>query len=87
MRYLEEIKVEFWKNWMSQVLAQKRRKHYGDAQVGDVVLVKNEAAAGVEFQWGRAMEQGGLCTSMCFYHAKYREQARYCEEGCQWPEN
>jgi hypothetical protein len=31
--------------------------------------------------------QGGLRTSMCFYHAKYSERARYCEEGCLWPEN
>ncbi len=26
-------------------------------------------------------------TSMCFYHARFGEQARYCEEGCLWPEN
>jgi hypothetical protein len=26
-------------------------------------------------------------TSMCFYHAKFGEQARYCQEGCLWPEN
>jgi hypothetical protein len=31
--------------------------------------------------------QGGLRMSMCFYHAKYDEQARYYEEGCLWPEN
>jgi hypothetical protein len=26
-------------------------------------------------------------TSMCFYHARFGEKARYCEEGCSWPEN
>ncbi len=26
--------------------------------------------------------QGGLRMSMCFYHAKYGEQAKYCKEGC-----
>jgi hypothetical protein len=26
-------------------------------------------------------------TSMCFYHAKFDNQATYCEEGCLWPEN
>jgi hypothetical protein len=26
-------------------------------------------------------------TSMCYYHAKFSEQARYCQEGCLWPEN
>jgi hypothetical protein len=26
-------------------------------------------------------------TSMCFYHAKIGEQAKYCQEGCLWPEN
>jgi hypothetical protein len=31
--------------------------------------------------------QGGLKMSMCYYHAKYGERARYCEEGCLWPEN
>jgi hypothetical protein len=28
-----------------------------------------------------------LRTSMCYYHAKFGEQARYCQEGCVWPEN
>jgi hypothetical protein len=27
------------------------------------------------------------CTSMCFYHARFSERAKYCEEGCLWPEN
>jgi hypothetical protein len=36
----------------------------------------------------RGQEQGhSLCTSMCFYHAKFGEQAKYCEEGRIWPEN
>ncbi len=26
-------------------------------------------------------------TSMCFYHARFGEGAKYCEEGCLWPEN
>jgi hypothetical protein len=26
-------------------------------------------------------------TSMCYYHAKFGERARYCQEGCLWPEN
>jgi hypothetical protein len=26
-------------------------------------------------------------TSMCFYHAKFGERAKYCEEGCLWSEN
>jgi hypothetical protein len=47
--------------WMAQVfqgqvLAQKWRKQHRDAQVGDVVLVKKETAAGVEYQRGRVME-------------------------------
>jgi hypothetical protein len=42
--------------FQGQVLAQKWRKHHRDAQVGDVVLVKNETAAGVEFQRGRVVE-------------------------------
>jgi hypothetical protein len=28
-----------------------------------------------------------LRTSMCYYHAKFGEQAKYCQEGCVWPEN
>jgi hypothetical protein len=32
-------------------------------------------------------QQGGLRTSMCFYHAKFGKRAKYCEEGCLWPEN
>jgi hypothetical protein len=36
----------------------------------------------------RGQEQGhSLRTSMCFYHAKFGEQAKYCEEGCVSPEN
>jgi hypothetical protein len=30
---------------------------------------------------------GGLRTSMCYYHAKFGEKAKFCEEGCLWPEN
>ncbi len=26
-------------------------------------------------------------TSMCFYHAKFGKQVKYCQEGCLWPEN
>ncbi len=26
-------------------------------------------------------------TSMCFYHARFGERAKYCKEGCLWPEN
>jgi hypothetical protein len=26
-------------------------------------------------------------TSMCFYHARFGEQAKYCQKGCLWPEN
>ncbi len=26
-------------------------------------------------------------TSMCFYHARFGKKAKYCEEGCLWPEN
>jgi hypothetical protein len=26
-------------------------------------------------------------TSMCFYHAKFGEQAKYCQEGCLWQGN
>jgi hypothetical protein len=36
----------------------------------------------------RGQEQAaGLHTSMCYYHAKFGEQAKFCEEGCVWPEN
>jgi hypothetical protein len=36
----------------------------------------------------RAQDQGApLRTSMCYYHAKFGEQAKFCEEGCSWPEN
>jgi hypothetical protein len=42
--------------FQGQVLAKKWRKQHRDAQVGDVVLVKNETAAGVEYQRGRVME-------------------------------
>jgi hypothetical protein len=26
-------------------------------------------------------------TSMCFYHARFGKRAKYCKEGCLWPEN
>jgi hypothetical protein len=36
----------------------------------------------------KGQEQGrSLRTSMCFYHAKFGEQAKHCQEGCVWPEN
>ncbi len=58
---MEDIKAEFWKKWMAQVfqgqvLVQKWRKQHRDAQVDDVVLVKNKTAAGVEYQRGRVVE-------------------------------
>jgi hypothetical protein len=38
------------------MLARKWRKQLRDAQVGDVVLNKNETAAGKDFQRGRVLE-------------------------------
>ncbi len=38
------------------MLAQKWRKRHLDAHTGDVVLIKNQIATGVEFQRGRVME-------------------------------
>jgi hypothetical protein len=36
----------------------------------------------------RGQDQGApLRTSMCYYHAKFGEQAKFCEERCSWPEN
>ncbi len=36
----------------------------------------------------RGQDQGApLRTFMCYYHAKFGEQAKFCEEGCSWPEN
>jgi hypothetical protein len=36
----------------------------------------------------RGQEQGwSLRTSMCYYHAKFGEQAKHCQEECAWPEN
>jgi hypothetical protein len=26
-------------------------------------------------------------TSMCYYHTKFSERAKHCQEGCVWPEN
>jgi hypothetical protein len=42
--------------FQGQVLDQKWRKRHRNAQVGDVVLIKNETVARVEFQRERAME-------------------------------
>jgi hypothetical protein len=41
----------------------------------------------VDAHHGSKDQQGGLQTSMCFYHDKYGDQAKYCKEGCLWPEN
>ncbi len=36
----------------------------------------------------KGQEQGrSFRTSMCYYHAKFGEQAKHCQEGCAWPEN
>jgi hypothetical protein len=32
-------------------------------------------------------QASGLKTSTYFYHTRFGEQARYCEEVCSWPEN
>ncbi len=47
LRYMDDIKKEFWKKWLAQVfqgqmLAQKWRKRHCDAQAGNMKLVKNE---------------------------------------------
>ncbi len=61
LRYLYEIKKDFWKKWMAQVfqgqvLAKKWRRRHHDAQVSDVVLIKNKTGTGIEFQRGRVIE-------------------------------
>jgi hypothetical protein len=61
LRFLDEIMKNLWRKWMAQVfqgpfLAQNWRKRHCNTQVGDVVLIKNETAAGVEFQRGKVME-------------------------------
>jgi hypothetical protein len=36
----------------------------------------------------KSQEQGHpLRTSMCFYHTMFGKQAKFCQEGCVWPEN
>ncbi len=42
--------------FQGQVLAQNWRKRHCNTQVGNVVINKNETAAGVEFQRGKVME-------------------------------
>jgi len=59
LRQVEEAKEEFWRRWMTQVfqgqvLARKWRKSHRDMVEGDLVLIKNENAAGVDYQRGRA---------------------------------
>jgi hypothetical protein len=58
LQYVSEITAEFWKKWMAQVfqghvLSHKWRKSHRDMKVDDLVLIKNENAAGVEYQRGR----------------------------------
>ena len=58
LRQVEEAKEEFWRRWMTQVfqgqvLAKKWGKSHRDMMEGDLVLIKNENAAGVDYQRGR----------------------------------
>jgi hypothetical protein len=75
LKYMEEIKKEFWDKWMAQVfqgqvLARKWRKTHWDIQVGDLVLMKNENAAGVEYQGRKSLDclpgRGPAC-EVCRY--------------------
>jgi hypothetical protein len=44
-------------------------------------------AEGVDLR-KRGQEQGApLHTSMCYYHAKFGEHAKFLEEGCVWQES
>ena len=61
LQQVEEAKEEFWKKWMTQVfqgqvLARKWRRTHRDVMEGDLVLIKNENAAGVDYQRGRAKQ-------------------------------
>jgi len=61
LRQVEEAKEEFWRMWTAQifqgqVLAQKWRKTHRDMMVGDLVMIKNENAAGVDYQRGRVRQ-------------------------------
>jgi len=61
LRQVEEVKEEFWKKWMAQVfqgqvLARRWRKTHRDLMEGDLVLIKNESAAGVDYQRGRVKQ-------------------------------
>jgi hypothetical protein len=48
-----------------------------------------QKALGHRFDISKKSQEKGmpLRTSMCYYHAKFGEQAKYCQEGCVWPEN
>ena len=87
LKYLEEIKADFWKKWMAQVfqgqvLAHKWRKQCRDAQVGDVVFFKTETAASVEYQRGRVVEavrgEDGLVRSVNIEYKNPTEQVFRC---------
>ena len=61
LRQVEEAKEEFWRMWMAQifqgqVLAYRWRKTHRDLMEGDLVLIKNENAAGVDYQRGRVKQ-------------------------------
>jgi hypothetical protein len=48
-----------------------------------------QKALGRRFDISKKTQERGtpLRTSMCYYYAKFGEQAKYCQEGCVWPEN
>ncbi len=58
MKFVEEIKKEFWKKWLVNVFSERTlqrrwRKEERDMRTGDVVLMKDETAASERYRMGR----------------------------------
>jgi Family of unknown function (DUF5641) len=61
LQFVDEVKREFWHKWRAIVFqgldrSYKWRQEYRDSQVGDVVLLKDETAAGNTYKLARVVE-------------------------------
>jgi hypothetical protein len=85
LQFVDEVKKEFWHKWRAIVFqgldrSYKWRQTQRDSQVGDVVLLKDETAAGDTYKLARVVEvfrnmQGGRVREVTVAYKNFNEKS------------
>ncbi len=65
----------------------RRRKDKGSKRPQQAPPQQKELGCRIDLAKKGPEPGRSLRTSMCYYHAKFGERAKHCQEGCVWQEN